>query len=137
MTDSSIVDALRATDLFSSLSGRAAGKVADRCRVISHPEGKEVATEGDEGVGFHLITEGTASVTVHGTSRPSLRPGDYFGEISLIDGKPRSATVVAQTPLTTISLVAWAFQPILDDEPEVAKVLLLHTCARLRAAESD
>lgn len=79
---------------------------------------------------------GTASVTVHGTCRPSLRPGDYFGEISLIDGKPRSATVVAETPLTTISLVAWAFQPILDDEPEVAKVLLLHMCARLRAAES-
>lgn len=135
MADSSIVDALRATDLFGSLGSRALGKVADRCRVISHEAGKEVATQGDEGVGLHLITEGTAAVNVHGTARPSLRAGDYFGEVSLIDGKPRSATVVAETPLTTISLVSWAFQPVLDEEPEVAKALLQVLCRRLRTAE--
>ena len=73
---------------------------------------------------------------VGGTDRPALGPGDYFGEISLIDGKPRSATVRAETPLTTISLASWSFLPILDDQPEVSKQLLKVLCARVRAAES-
>ena len=86
-------------------------------------------------MGFHLIKSGTASVSVNGAERPDLGPGHYFGEISLIDGKPRSATVTAKTDLTTISLVSWAFKPILDEEPEVAKGLLTVMCARLRAVE--
>ncbi len=133
--DPAVVQALRDTDLFSSLSKRALGKVADQARVVNHAAGKEITEEGGGGVGFHLITSGTASVSVGSQSRPDLGPGDSFGEISLIDGKPRSATVTAKTDLTTVSLVSWNFNPILDDEPEVSKALLLVMCARLRAAE--
>ena len=75
-------------------------------------------------------------MTVGGNTRPDLGPGDYFGEISMIDGKPRSATVHATSPVTTISLASWAFHPILDEHPEVTKELLKVMCARLRAAES-
>ncbi len=102
-----------------------------------HEAGKEITEEGGGAVGFHLIREGEASVTVHGAQKPALGPGDYFGEISLIDGKPRSATVRAETPLTTVSLASWSFLPILDDQPEVSKQLLKVLCARVRAAESS
>ena len=134
--DQEIVQALGNTDLFSGVSKRALNAIAQQARVVQHEPGKEITEEGGGAVGFHLIRDGEASVTVHGASRPALGPGDYFGEISLIDGKPRSATVRAETPLTTISLASWSFLPILDDQPEVSKQLLKVLCARVRAAES-
>jgi CRP/FNR family cyclic AMP-dependent transcriptional regulator len=135
--DQGIVQALGSTDLFSGVGKRALNAIAEQARVVHHDAGKEITEEGGGAVGFHLITEGEASVTVHGGSRPALGPGAYFGEISLIDGKPRSATVRAETPLTTISLASWSFLPILDDQPEVSKALLKVLCARVRAAESS
>lgn len=66
-----------------------------------------------------------------------MGPGEYFGEISLIDGLPRAATVTATTPLRTISLVARAFGPILDSEPEVGKALLKVLCAGSVPLEDD
>jgi CRP-like cAMP-binding protein len=133
--DATVVKALADTDLFGSLSTKALKRVAGAARVVRHPAGKQVTEEGGRGVGFHLITEGTASVYVGDSRRPDLGPGNYFGEISLIDGKPRSATVTAATDLSTISLVSWAFSPLLMEEPELTKALLLVMCARLRAAE--
>lgn len=101
---------------------------------MTHQQGKELTTQGREGVGFHLILEGSVDVAVNGVQAKTLGPGEYFGDISLIDGKPRSATITATSPLTTLSLVAWDFQPLLDEEPELTKALLLKMCERLRAA---
>jgi CRP/FNR family transcriptional regulator, cyclic AMP receptor protein len=136
-TDPSAVGALAATDLFGSLSKRSMAKVAAAARVVRHAAGEELTTEGAGGVAFHLITDGTASVSVRGAARRTLGPGEYFGEISLIDGKPRSATVTAETPLTTLSLVSWEFAPLLDEEPDVTKGLLLALCERLRSSEQS
>jgi CRP-like cAMP-binding protein len=133
--DPSVVAALAATDLFGSLNKRALETVADSVKVVHHAAGKELTTEGDSGVAFHLITDGTVSVSVRGAQRRTLGPGEYFGEISMIDGKPRSATVVANTPLTTLAVVAWQFAPLLDEHPDIAKALLLTLCERLRSAE--
>ncbi len=134
--DPAIVEALGKTDLFGSMSPRALKQVAAVAREVRHQDGKEITAEGAGGIGFHLITQGTASVAVHGEERPDLGPGDYFGEISLIDGKPRSATVTAKGDLSTISLVSWDFTPLLEKEAEVSKGLLMVLCARLRAAEA-
>ena len=134
-SDQGVTQALAATDLFSSLKPKTLGRVADSSRVIHHPAGATVAREGESGVGLHLITAGTAEVSVDGTHRADIGPGVYFGEISLIDGRPRSATVVAKTDLTTVSIPAWDFAPLLDTEPELGKALLLVLCRRLRAAE--
>lgn len=133
--DPAVVEALAATDLFGSLGKRSLNRVAESARIVHHDAGKEVATEGRDGIGFHLITEGQASISVHGSARPSLGPGEYFGEISLIDGKPRSATVTAETALTTVSMPSWQFTPLLDSEPEIGHALLLVLCARLRSTE--
>ena len=134
--DPEIVDALSGTDLFAGLGERAVNAIAAQARVVTHAEGKDITEEGGGAAGFHLIRSGTVSVTVGGKARPDLGPGDYFGEISMIDGKPRSATVHATSPVTTISLASWAFYPILDEHAEVGKQLLKVMCARLRAAEA-
>ncbi len=135
--DPDIVEALGGTDLFAGLSKRHLSSIASQARLVRHPQGKDITEQGGGAAGFHLIKEGTVSVSVSGHDRPSLGPGDYFGEISMIDGEPRSATVHADTDVTTISIPSWSFHPILDEEPEVARVLLKVLCARLRAVESS
>ncbi len=134
--DPEIVEALGRTDLFGGLGKRHLTAIAAQARLVRHPQGKDITEQGGGAAGFHLIKEGTASVRVNDRDRPGLGPGDYFGEISMIDGEPRSATVHAESEMTTISIPSWAFHPILDEEPEVAKVLLKVLCARLRAVES-
>jgi CRP/FNR family cyclic AMP-dependent transcriptional regulator len=133
--DPATVQALGSTDLFSKLSRRSLATVAAGARVIHHPAGQQLVTEGEEGVGFHLIVEGTVSVVIGGKPRAQMGPGQYFGEMSMIDGGPRSATITTETPVTMIYLSAWNFRPILEAEPEIARVLLQVMCARLRAAE--
>jgi CRP-like cAMP-binding protein len=133
--DTAATEALAATDLFRSLSKRALNRVAAEAHEVHHEAGKEITTEGSRGYAFHLITSGTASVVVGSSRHPDLGPGDYFGEIALIDGKPRSATVTAISDMTTIALAGWTFEPILDSDPEVTKALLVAMCARLRTVE--
>jgi CRP/FNR family cyclic AMP-dependent transcriptional regulator len=135
--DPRIVDAFAKTDLFRGLDARALARVAETAKTVHHAAGKSLTSEGKSGIGFHLILEGTATVSVHGEERHALKAGDYFGEISLIDGKPRSATVTANADLTTASIVSWEFEPLLLEEPQVTKALLLVMCKRLRAAEKS
>ncbi len=131
----SAADALAQVDLFAGLSKRSLEKIAQRMKTVQHEQGKEIAVEGQGGIAFHMVQSGSADVIVGGDVVRTLREGDYFGELSLIDGKPRSATVRATSDMTTHTLVAWDFSPVLD-EPDVAKALLLAMCARLRSAEA-
>ena len=92
--------------------------------------------QGAASVGLQIVLSGSADVSVNGVARPPLRPGDYLGEISMIDGAPRSATVVAGPEgLTTFRLSALAFAPLMD-KPEVACTLLKAPCARVRSLET-
>jgi CRP/FNR family transcriptional regulator, cyclic AMP receptor protein len=133
---SEAVEALRAVDLFSRLSDRSLDKVARRVKSVAHPAGKDIALDGQEGTAFHLVRSGSADVLVGGSVVRTLGPGDWFGDLSLIDRKPRSATVRTTSPTETWVLVAWEFTPLLDDEPEITKALLLVMCERLRSAEA-
>ena len=134
--DQNAADALRKVDLFAGVNDRALGKIAARTRTTNHAPGKVVTSEGQDAVGFHLILDGAAEVLVNNAVVGALRAGDYFGEISLIDGGPRSATIRATEQLTTLSLPTWDFAPLLDEEPQLTKSLLLAMCKRVRAAES-
>lgn len=133
-----MVEHLKGVDLFSGLSPRELRGVAGAGRTVVHPPGHEVVVEGGGSVGFHLILEGEALVEVGGQSRPSLAKGDAFGEVSVLDGKPRSASVTAGPEgLTTFAITSWAFGGLLDKHPEVARAVISVLCARLRSVEQS
>ena len=99
-------------------------------------EGVSVVKEGDPGDVFYVILEGQAKVvSKSGKLVNRLVPGDFFGEISLLDGGARTASVVSETPLSMLELKRSAFQKVLREEPGVAAKLLEHTAAMLRRAE--
>ncbi|MFZ0323815.1 MAG: cyclic nucleotide-binding domain-containing protein [Actinomycetes bacterium] len=128
---------LRAVDLFADLKDSYLRDIADRGSVVQHPAGSLLAEQGRSGVGFHLLLSGTADVEVGGQSRGTMKAGDHFGEISLIDGQPRSADVrVGAEGATTFALTSWNFTPLLDEHPEISRALLKGLCARLRNAEA-
>lgn len=136
--ESELADSLRDIPLFEGLSDRELRDVVKHGAVVDHKDGHEVVQEGREtAVGFHLILDGHANVLQGGDVRSQLGPGDYFGEIALLDGKPRSATVrAAGGALRTFSVLAWEFKPLLDAHPQLSYKLLIGLCAHVRAMES-
>jgi CRP/FNR family transcriptional regulator, cyclic AMP receptor protein len=122
--------------LFRDLPRAQLKRLALVSREVSHPAGQEVAAEGGGGVAFHIILEGSATVTQGGRELGTLGPGDSFGEISMIDGKPRSATVTAVEPLKALAIPHLAFMEVVDEDPSFARYLLTTLCARLREAEA-
>lgn len=128
-------DALTSVDLFRGLPKETIDRIFQAGSTHVTPPGQHVIAEGRADAGMQIVLDGTGDVTVHGEPRPPLKPGDYFGEVSLIDGGPRSATVVSGPDgLTTFRLSALTFAPLLKD-PEVLRSLLNVMCTRIRALE--
>jgi CRP-like cAMP-binding protein len=119
--------------LFSSLSPRYRKHLADLTEEQRFMAGAWVVEEGEIGDTFYLILEGEAKVTDRtGRTVNRLYPGVFFGEISLLDGGARTATVIAETPLTTLTLRRKDFMKLLQQEPHVAVNLLSHVAGLLR-----
>jgi CRP/FNR family transcriptional regulator, cyclic AMP receptor protein len=128
--------ALARIDLFAGLPETTLSDLVQRGTTFTMDPGRSVVQEGSADVGLEVVLEGTADVSVNGVPRPALGPGDYFGEISMIDGAPRSATLVAGPDgLTTFRLSALAFSSVMDD-PAVSRTLLKALCARIRSLEA-
>ena len=122
---------LGSVPLFSTMDHADLDSIAGRMKEVHFESGRAIATQGDSGVGFHLIVDGEAEVTGEGVPVHRIGRGGYFGEIGLIDSGPRSATVTAVSDLTTLALVTWDFQPLLDNSA-FAKALLLGLCRLVR-----
>ena len=136
MQEAELARRLAEVEFFAELPEETRRQVVSRGAQLTHRAGTAITTHGADGAGFHLILSGTADVEVHGEKRATLSTGDSFGEISLIDGQPRSATVIAGPEgLSTLAISPLAFSPLLDD-PVVARSLLRAVTARLRAAEA-
>jgi CRP/FNR family transcriptional regulator, cyclic AMP receptor protein len=123
-------------DMFRDLSKGQVKRLVQVSRETTHPPGKELATEGLGAMAFHLILEGSATVTKDGHELRTLGPGDSFGEISMIDGRPRSATVTAVEPLKALAIPHLGFEKVIDEDPGFARQLLKTLCGRLREAEA-
>ena len=127
--------ALRDIDLFAGLPESTLDELVTAGTTFTTNPGHRIIAEGGADVGLQVILEGSAEITVNGEPRPPLGPGDYFGEISMIDGSPRSATVVSGPEgMTAFALSALAFAPMIE-RPEVSRVLLKALCARIRAIQ--
>ena len=130
------VELLRDIDLFSGLSKRDAKRLVTKASEVTHVKGKQVAAEGGSAQGFHLILSGRATVTHGSRTVRTLGAGDYFGEISMIDGRPRSATVTVDEEIHALAIGHGVFEALLDAQPEFARGLLKGLCSRLREAEA-
>lgn len=122
--------------LFDDLSPRHLKRLAERMEEQRYMEGAPVVRYGEEGDTFYVIVEGEADVvSPDGRVVATLRPGEFFGEISLLDGGPRTASVVAATPLLMLALSRSAFRQMIEVEPRVAVGLLKHAAQLLRRLE--
>lgn len=137
MNRSEIAKQLQAVPLFSGLTKKELGVVGGVAKEVSASPGDVLAKEGESGVGFFLIVSGAARVVVGGRTRRRLGPGDTFGEIALLDGGPRTATVVAETEMALLGITAWAFKSLLTEYPSITLKLLEEVASRLRASSSS
>jgi CRP-like cAMP-binding protein len=126
------VEALRTVSLFSSLPDKDLERVLEISKEVTHADGHNVVEEDQSAVGFHLILSGQAVTSQGGTLMGTLGPGDYFGEMSLLDGKPRSATVTAKGELRTLAIPSWNFDRLLDEHPQMMRSMLVSLSDRIR-----
>lgn len=128
--------ALRSVPIFRGLARTTLLQVAGRTREVTYRAGATIVQEGDPGDELCVITEGTVQVRRQTTVVAEMTVGDFFGEISLIDGKPRSATVVAVDDVVLLTLGSSDFRTLLDI-PYVARAALKSLASRLREAHSS
>ena len=127
---------LRQVPLFSGLERKELEHVANSMKERVFAEGQAITTEGEHGVGFFVIEDGEAAVTVRGEQRTILRRGEYFGEIALIAGSDRTATVTALTELRCLGMTFWEFRPIVESNGRIAWTLLQSLAKQLHAIEA-
>ncbi len=130
------LELLRGVDLFSGCSRRELVEIEKLTSVIEVPRGTELATFGTPGQEFFVIIGGSATASRMGLTLAVLGPGSFFGELALLDGGNRTATVVADTDLTVLVLSRREFRSLQSTAPSVAYKLLVELGARLRRADA-
>jgi CRP-like cAMP-binding protein len=131
------LELLRRVPLFEGLDRSELEGVSRLMKQRTFDEGQAITSEGQGGVGFFVIEEGTAKVSVGGKDRGKLGPGDYFGEIALIDegSSTRSATITAESELRCYGMTPWEFRPLVQENASIGWKLLQSLAKKLRAAE--
>jgi CRP/FNR family transcriptional regulator, cyclic AMP receptor protein len=117
------LELLERVELFRGLSPRQLKEIAGSMKDHRYEAGHVIVTEGRGGVGFFVISDGTAKVTIDADDVRTLGPGSSFGEIALISDSDRTATVTAETDLTCWALPSWAFRPMVAANPALASRL--------------
>jgi CRP-like cAMP-binding protein len=129
------LDMLAQVPLFSALSRRHLKRLAEHADIVTFRERESIVRAGEPGGTFYVLLEGSAKVTRGTKTLGQLQPGDFFGEISLLDGGPRTASVTAATPVTAIRVFKRSFDTVVAEEPTVAAKILAVVARRLREAE--
>ena len=131
------LNVLAEVPLFAGLSTRQLRKVAGLGRIRRIHEGARVIRAGDPGDSLYVVLDGEVSVGRRGLPAIALGMGSFFGELALIDGGPRTATIVAKTPLVCLTIGRTPFLKLLRAEPAIAVAVLEELTARLRAVQSS
>ena len=126
------MELLKQVPLFRNLPEKQLKTVSAEMTERRFSEGQELTAEGGGGAGFFVIESGTAKVTIDGDDRRTLGPHDYFGEIALIDGGLRTATITATSDGVAYGLTRWQFKPLVESNGEIAWPLLELLASRLR-----
>ena len=131
------IELLQRVPLFAELGPEELEQVALAFKKRQFATGETITKEGSGGAAFFVIESGDARVSVKGRSRPPLSAGDHFGEVALIDGQERSATITASSDLVCYGVTYWDFQPLVHGNAAIAWGLLLALAKLLRAAQND
>lgn len=134
-TRADMVAALDRVPLFSGLSKRQLNEVAKVAFGDGYAAGDVIVKEGDAGQKLVVLVEGTADVVRKGRKLASVGPGDVIGEIALIDGRPRTAAVVATSPGVGIVVYSSGFRKLLDTVPALSRNIMLALAERLRSVD--
>jgi CRP-like cAMP-binding protein len=127
---------LKSIWLFSSCTGSELRKIRSSLDEIEVPKGKVLVEEGRIGLELFLIVTGKAAVTRNGKKVANLGPGDYFGELALLDRRPRSATVTSETDMDVLVLSQRQFNGLLQSVPTIGRKMLSAMAGRLREADA-
>ncbi len=137
MSQAAITAKLANVPIFSGCSKRELALIARAAKEVVHRQGTTIAREGERGIGLFLILEGQCEVTIGGKRKAKLGPGDFFGEIALLDGGPRTATVTALTNVKLIGITGWVFRGLLMEHPSIALKTLEAVAGRLRSVSKE
>jgi CRP-like cAMP-binding protein len=129
------VELIKGVPLFSDLDDRELRQIAQSMKERTFDAGDVVTEEGKGGVGFFVIDDGEAVVSVAGQERGALGPGDYFGEIALIADIDRTATITAKSDLRCYGMTFWDFRPLVENNASIAWKLLQAMAQRLKPSE--
>jgi CRP/FNR family transcriptional regulator, cyclic AMP receptor protein len=126
-----------ACPLFRGLDGTGLEAIAAAAIEVDFPAERVIARQGEIGTGFFVIVDGMVRVTRDGEPVARLGPGEFFGELSVLDGGPRVAQVAAEVPTRCLALASWDFERVLREEPGVALSVLRVVAGRLRDVTTD
>jgi CRP-like cAMP-binding protein len=121
--------------LFSTCNKRELARIASLVDEVDAPKGKAIVREGEPGRECFVIADGRARATIRGKGSVGLGPGSFFGEMSLLDQGPRSATVTAETDMHLLVLGSREFSALVNEVPTVAVRMMRGLAERLRNAE--
>ena len=128
---------LQSTPLWSSLTKQDLKMVVKLSRERTFESGHTIVSKGEGGIGFYLILEGAVEVRSNKKTLSRLGPGQFFGEMSVLDNQPRSADVVAVERSRVLVLSAWSFRSLISDNPRIAFKMLQEFVRRLRDTDKS
>jgi CRP/FNR family cyclic AMP-dependent transcriptional regulator len=131
------VDTLQRVPLFADLNKREVQRIARQLKLRRFSKGETVVKEGSGGAAFFVIESGEATVFIGRKEHTTLKPGDYFGEIALIDEGTRMASITASSELVCYGLTYWDFRPLVEENGVIGWKLLQRMAKMLRAARED
>jgi CRP-like cAMP-binding protein len=127
------VESLRQVPLFSGLDKKELGMISKLIKEQSYSPGEVIVTTGSAGHGLYIIKEGNVSVIQDGKTVATMGPGQFFGEISVLDPGPRTADVRADSNTTCLTLISWEVKPLLMENASITYKMLLEMVKRLRS----
>jgi CRP-like cAMP-binding protein len=129
---------LAGAPLLAGVDAAGLDAIAQRVVEVEFPKDHVIARQGEVGTGFFMVARGAVRVVRDGTTITRLGPGDFFGELSVLDGRPRVAQVVADEPTVCLALATWDFEAVVKEQPAVALAILRGLAGRLRGlTEAD
>lgn len=129
---------LAATPLFAGIDASGLERIGERVVEVEFAPDQVIVRQGEVGTGFFVIASGGVRVVRDGQTLATLGPGAFFGELSILDGRPRTAQVIAKMPTLCLALASWEFEAVVNDQPSVALAVMRGLAGRLRdLSETD